>query len=467
MIFNSLYFILIFLPITLILFYSSHLFKKNATITFTILIISSLFFYGYYNELYLAILVPSLIVNYMLGCALYRQPRKWLIIASIALNLIALGYFKYTNFILENLGRIIHFEIPPLDIIFPLAISFFTFQQIAFLVDSYRHQTKEVNFIKYCLFITFFPQLLMGPIVRYHEVADQFCKNISKFSPHNCATGLMLLSMGMAKKVLIADQCIPWVNAAFNNPNDITFVTAWTGALAYTMQIYFDFSGYTDMALGIGKFFNINLPLNFNSPYKADSFADFWRRWHITLSRFLRDYLYIPMGGNRRGQARQISNIFVTMLLGGLWHGANWTFIFWGAYHGFFIALFHIWTRFGIELPSFFARALTFLGIITGWVFFRADSIYHALEVLSAMININTFHLSELIFLSEGGLTSLTLLVLVIFVNYSPNSMEIATGSRLKRRYAVCFATLFFACLVSMYDGSLNTVPSEFIYFNF
>jgi alginate O-acetyltransferase complex protein AlgI len=277
----------------------------------------------------------------------------------------------------------------------------------------------------------------------------------------------MLFSIGLAKKVLIADQCIPWVNAAFNTPEDISFVTAWTGALAYTMQIYFDFSGYTDMALGISKFFNIKLPINFNSPYKAVSFADFWRRWHITLSNFLRDYLYIPLGGNRGGQSRQYLNIFITMLLGGLWHGANWTFILWGAYHGFFIALSHAWARAGVTLPAFFARALTFVGILVGWVFFRAETVQHAWKILSAMFNINTFNLSELISLSQGGIASLSLLFLLIFVNCSPNSMKIASEPRLKKRYAVAFATLFFACLVSMYDGSLNTVPSEFIYFDF
>jgi alginate O-acetyltransferase complex protein AlgI len=467
MIFNSLQFILIFLPITLILFYSTFFFKKNNTPAFTLLIISSFYFYGYYNKLYLPILTFSLIVNYLAGTALFRQPRKWLLAAAIFFNLTALGYFKYTHFILENLGSIIGFETPVLNIIFPLAISFFTFQQITFLVDSYRQQTEKTNFIKYCLFITFFPQMLMGPIVRYHEVADQFCKNISRFSSHNFAIGLMLFSIGLAKKVLIADQCIPWVNAAFNTPEDISFVTAWTGALAYTMQIYFDFSGYTDMALGIGKFFNIKLPINFNSPYKAVSFADFWRRWHITLSNFLRDYLYIPIGGNRGGQTRQYLNIFITMLLGGLWHGANWTFILWGAYHGFFIALSHAWARTGVTLPVLFARALTFVGILVGWVFFRAETVQHAWKILSAMFNINTFNLSELISLSQGGIASLSLLFLLIFVNCSPNSMKIASEPRLKKRYAVAFATLFFACLVSMYDGSLNTVPSEFIYFDF
>lgn len=469
MIFNSFQFILIFLPISLILFYFSRLYKRNNSLflTFTILVISSLFFYGYYNKLYLLILASSLIVNYMAGTALFRQPRKWLLITAITLNLTALGYFKYTNFFLENLGSIFGFETPALNIIFPLAISFFTFQQIAFIVDSYRQQTEEINFIKYCLFITFFPQMLMGPIVRYNEVAGQFHKNIAQFSSHNFSIGLMLLSMGLAKKVLIADQCIPWVNAAFNNSESLTFVTAWTGALAYTMQIYFDFSGYTDMALGIGMFFNVKLPINFDSPYKAVSFADFWRRWHITLSNFLRDYLYIPMGGNRDGQTRHYLNIFITMLIGGFWHGANWTFILWGAYHGFFIALSHAWARTGFRLPVFFARALTFIGILMGWVFFRAETVPQAWKILSAMISINTFGLSELISLSQGGLASVSLLVLLIFVNYAPNSMKIAAEPRLKKRYAVAFATLFFACLLSMYDGSLNTVPSEFIYFDF
>ncbi|NES81878.1 MAG: MBOAT family protein, partial [Moorea sp. SIO2B7] len=308
------------------------------------------------------------------------------------------------------------------QIILPLAISFFTFQQIAYLVDAYRGETKEYNFLSYCLFVSFFPQLIAGPIVHHKEVMSQFAdKSIYRFDPEDMAVGVTIFSMGLFKKVLIADSIAAYATPVFDAAAggvSIMFLDAWVGALAYTLQLYFDFSGYSDMAIGVARMFGIKLPINFNSPYKAVNISDFWRRWHITLSNFLRDYLYIPLGGNRKGEFRRNFNLVITMLLGGLWHGAGWNFVFWGGLHGVYLIINHQWRSFrksiGHDLKKShwwsrgFGCIVTFLAVVVAWVFFRAENMKAAFAVLKGMIGANgvllpSFLSKKLVFLQDFG----------------------------------------------------------------
>ena len=367
---------------------------------------ASLFFYGWWNPAYLGLMLVSIFFNYGVGVALGGQPKqpnkKPILIFGVIVNLGLLAYFKYANFFVDNLNNIAGTNIVLEQIILPLAISFFTFQQIAYLVDAWRGETKEYNFLHYCLFVTFFPQLIAGPIVHHKEMLPQFAKDVVyKLRSKHLAIGLTIFTIGLFKKVVLADGIAIYASPVFDAAEVgvmLTFFEAWGGALAYTFQLYFDFSGYSDMAIGIARMFGIRLPLNFNSPYKATSIIEFWRRWHITLSRFLKDYLYIPLGGSRKGVPRRYSNLMITMVLGGLWHGAGWTFVLWGALHGFYLIINHLWraifkskrkTKFG----PFFAWTITFVAIVVAWVPFRAESVDGMENILAAMAGLHGFSL--------------------------------------------------------------------------
>jgi len=339
-----------------------------------------------------------------LGGAPKQPNKKPILIFGVIVNLGLLAYFKYANFFVDNLNNIAGTDIVLEQIILPLAISFFTFQQIAYLVDAWRGETKEYNFLHYCLFVTFFPQLIAGPIVHHKEMLPQFAKDVVyKLRSKHLAIGLTIFAIGLFKKVVLADGISVYASPVFDAAEAgvvLTFFEAWGGSLAYTFQLYFDFSGYSDMAIGIARMFGIRLPLNFNSPYKATSIIDFWRKWHITLSRFLKDYLYIPLGGSRQGKSRRYANLMITMLLGGLWHGAGWTFVLWGALHGFYLIINHGWrvifknkrkTKFG----ALFAWTLTFIALIVSWVPFRAESLEGAGNILAGMFGLNGFVLPE------------------------------------------------------------------------
>lgn len=332
-----------------------------------------------------------------------RWHRRGILMTGVAVNLGLLGYFKYANFFVDNLnlvaGTTFHLE----TIILPLAISFFTFQQIAYLVDAFKGITKEYDFLHYALFVTFFPQLIAGPIVHHKEMLPQFMKKDDGSShSSNLAVGLTIFFIGLFKKAVLADGVAVYASPVFATAasgESLDFFQAWGGALAYTMQLYFDFSGYSDMAIGASRMFGIKLPINFHSPYKATSISEFWRRWHITLSRFLRDYLYIPIGGNGHGRSRRYRNLIITMLLGGLWHGAGWTFVIWGGLHGFYLCVNHFWRFFKSQLnilnsPAGWVRRscawfLTFIAVVVGWVFFRATSLDAALIILDGMAGLN------------------------------------------------------------------------------
>ncbi|MCP4410143.1 MAG: MBOAT family protein [Gammaproteobacteria bacterium] len=407
MLFNSYFFIFLFLPVTLLVFYKLNEYSSQAAISW--LVIASLFFYGWWNPTYIGLIVLSILFNFIVSEVMSAPKvanfKKLLLIFGISGNLLLLAYFKYANFFVDNVNHIFELGISLETIILPLAISFFTFQQIAFLVDNYQSKSNEHSFIHYCLFVTFFPQLIAGPIVHHKEMMPQFVKGITQSKNfENLAVGLTIFSIGLFKKVLIADNLAAVADKPFDAAAAgviLTFFEAWIASFAYAFQLYFDFSGYSDMAIGIARMFGIKLPINFNSPYKATSIIDFWRRWHITLSRFLKDYLYIPLGGNRRGNIRRYVNIFITMLLGGLWHGASWNFVIWGALHGFYLMLNHGWNGFkrllGCKTEShsryyiFISRAVTLLLVIIAWVPFRAKDMPTTISIMEGMIGLNGF----------------------------------------------------------------------------
>ncbi len=405
------------------------------------LVIASLFFYGWWNPTYVVVIIASILVNYQIGTTLgghrNRKQAKVLLGLGISANLCLIGYYKYANFFLENINHILRSDYDLGTIILPLGISFFTFQQIAYLVDAYRGETTEYSFLHYCLFVAFFPQLIAGPIVHHKEILPQFAQRvIGIFNPENILVGFTIFILGLFKKVILADTLAEYATPVFSAADQgvtLTFFEAWGGALAYTFQLYFDFSGYSDMAIGLGRMLGIRLPLNFNSPYKAVNIIDFWRRWHITLSRFLRDYLYISLGGNRKGTLRRYLNLFLTMLLGGLWHGAGWTFVLWGALHGLFLASNHAWhqvysryafTRFikPTRIGKVFAQTLTFLMIVIAWVVFRAENLETAVSLWQSMAGIHGVSLPQLLGNAIGAHETWMPVQWIVFDGMFPNN---------------------------------------------
>jgi alginate O-acetyltransferase complex protein AlgI len=401
LLFNSVIYIFLFLPFVFVVYF--YLNKKHLTTAAkAFLVFASLFFYAWWNVVYLPIILVSLLFNYAVGRTLsenkkIKLSKKTLLTLGITANLLLLGYFKYANFFISNLSTLLDTKLSLLHLTLPLAISFFTFQQIAYLVDSYRGETKEYDFLNYALFVTFFPQLIAGPIVHHSEMMPQFAKlKNSIFNYSNIALGLFIFTIGLFKKVVIADTFAQLATIGFDQMGSLNFYEAWATSLSYTFQLYFDFSGYTDMAIGSALLFNIKLPTNFLSPYKATSIQDFWRRWHITLSRFLKDYIYIPLGGNRKGELRTYTNLFTTFLLGGLWHGAGWTFIFWGALHGLALIIHRAWKKLNITMPTLLAWFITFNFINIGWVFFRANNFHDAIKVLKGMFDFSSLFVTDI-----------------------------------------------------------------------
>jgi D-alanyl-lipoteichoic acid acyltransferase DltB (MBOAT superfamily) len=400
MLFNSYAFVFLFLPVVLLVFMRLEESRREMAITW--LVCASLFFYGWWNPIYLLLLLGSMTFNFLLGARLQKIPRKALLVFGIVGNLALLGWFKYANFFVDTLGSLGQTDLVLEHVVLPLAISFFTFQQIAWLVDAFRGQAAEYNPVHYALFVSFFPQLIAGPIVHHAEMMPQFGVARSREERRrDLEVGLTIFCLGFLKKVVLADTASLQANPVFDAAAQgemLTFFEAWGGALAYSFQLYFDFSGYSDMAIGLGRLFGIRLPVNFFSPYRAGSIIDFWRRWHITLARFLRDYLYIPLGGNRRGAARTRINLMITMLLGGLWHGAAWTFVFWGGLHGLYLVVNRLWrdlrAHFGLQrrfgrLGHAAAVGLTFFAVTVAWVVFRAESFDAASRIYAGMAGLN------------------------------------------------------------------------------
>ncbi|MGE5704367.1 MAG: MBOAT family O-acyltransferase [Clostridia bacterium] len=470
MLFNSYEFMFLFLPITFAVYFALNRFRL-VKIAIAWLALCSLFFYSWWDVRNLPLMLGSILFNYTVGSYLARtqangseKARKSALVFGVVVNLAFLGYYKYADFFLTNVNELTGSSFSMLKLVLPLGISFFTFTQIAYLVDTFRKQVKEYNLVSYVLFVTFFPHLIAGPILHHKEMMPQFASVRTKvLNWRNIAHGLFLFAIGLFKKIMIADTLAQWASPGFAAAS-LTMVEAWATALGYTFQLYFDFSGYTDMAIGIALLFNIRLPQNFDSPYKANSIIDFWRRWHMTLSRFLRDYLYIPLGGNRKGQFRRHLNLLITMVLGGLWHGASWTFVFWGFLHGTALVVNHFWRTLGIKIHWLLARTITFLFVVVAWVFFRAENFHQALVVLKGMVNVK--HVGWSITgitpaLPEGRIELLYLLFLFLFVWFWKNSTEWTSGMRVNLRYALLTAVLFAICILG-----LNRV-SEFLYFQF
>ncbi len=414
MLFNSLAFVFFYLPITLGGFFV--LGRRSPLAAAAWLTLASLFFYGWWNPAYVGLLAVSMVFNYGLGMRIVRARSasdvplaRRLLTLAIGLDLLLLGYYKYANFFVDNVNASLGMQFSLGAIVLPLGISFFTFTQIAFLVDAYQGKAREYSFIHYCLFVTYFPHLIAGPILHHAEMMPQFAQRLTYTPDYDkMAAGVTLFVLGLAKKVLIADEVGGYVAPFFDAARGgapLSFLEAWCGALAYTFQLYFDFSGYSDMAVGLSLMFGVRLPINFHSPYKAVNIIDFWRRWHITLSRFLRDYLYVPLGGNRKGPARRYINLLVTMLLGGLWHGAGWTFVLWGLLHGVYLCVNHGWRALRAALGHDLRRStalgraaacvITFTAVVAGWVVFRADSVSTANVMLRGMAGLNGFALPD------------------------------------------------------------------------
>src|SRR6478609_2772462 len=384
MLFNSYAFIFLFLPLVLAGYFAIGRLGRLAPVIW--LALASLAFYAVSNWQFVPLLLASVAFNYVVGLVLISQrlrtsARFAVLAAGVTGDLLVLGYFKYAGFLAANLNAIFSTGLT-VDILLPVGISFYTFTQIAFLVDAYRGKVAHYALPHYALFVTYFPHLIAGPILHHKDMIPQFERaEARRPDAHLILCGVIIFAIGLFKKTCLADGIQPLVASAFG-ANTPTFDQAWIGALAYTFQLYFDFSGYSDMAIGISLMFGIFLPLNFNSPYKAASIIDFWRRWHMTLSQFLRDYLYIPLGGNRHGRALRYVNLMITMGLGGLWHGAAWTFVVWGALHGMYLCINHAWNNYGPAVAPRFAPIarmaavlVTFLSVVAAWVFFRADSV--------------------------------------------------------------------------------------------
>ena len=409
MLFNSVEFLFGFLPIALVIFYLLARFASRDSAMYW-LVFASLVFYAWWNWHYVFLIIFSIGFNFYFGQLIGRlnlDGRSGLarhaMLLGVAVNLGLLGYFKYADFFISNLNFLFGFGMAEMKIILPIAISFFTFQQIAYLVDAYEGEASRSTFIEYCLFVSFFPQLLAGPIVHHSDVIPQFReRTFGRFNPEMLEEGLTLFFLGMFKKVVLADTFATYsdpVFAAAALEGGVTLFESWVATLSYTLQIYFDFSGYSDMAIGLGLACGIRLPINFDSPYRSKSIIEFWRRWHITLSAFLRDYLYIQLGGNRAGTVRRYLNLMITMLLGGLWHGASWNFVVWGGLHGFYLMVNHLWRHLtaGITLGGRFLRSvavgagalLTLASVILAWVFFRAQGFPAAVDMLQGMAGLN------------------------------------------------------------------------------
>jgi alginate O-acetyltransferase complex protein AlgI len=478
MLFNSYPFIFVFLPMALAGYFWLGRSSNLAPVWW--LALASLVFYSVSNWQFVPLLVGSIAFNYATGWLLIAKrlrsgPRFAILTVGVAVDLVVLGTFKYAGFFAANINAMFATGFI-VNILLPVGISFYTFTQIAFLVDAWRGNVARYRLPHYALFVTYFPHLIAGPILHHKDMIPQFESERSKRpDPHLILCGLIIFAIGLFKKTCLADGIQPLVAPAFG-ANTPSFDQAWIGALAYTFQLYFDFSGYSDMAIGISLMFGIFLPLNFNSPYKATSIIDFWRRWHMTLSQFLRDYLYIPLGGNRRGRVLRYVNLMITMLLGGLWHGAAWTFVVWGALHGGYLCVNHAWSNYGPAVAPRFARvanaaafALTFVSVVVAWVFFRADSISSAIFVLSRMANP-----TNIVFGRGEMANAMFIAVYAAIAWFAPNTQEImgydhnnrVVGENLNgwlRRpgflYAAAAALAFGVLGISQH--------SEFIYFRF
>jgi alginate O-acetyltransferase complex protein AlgI len=478
MLFNSYSFIFLFLPVVLLGYFALGRAGNLAPVIW--LALASLVFYSVSNWQFVSLLLASVAFNYLIGLLLITQhlralPRRAVLAAGVTCDLLLLGTFKYAGFLAANLDAMFSTGLA-VNILLPVGISFYTFTQIAFLVDAYRGKVAHYGWPHYALFVGYFPHLIAGPILHHKDMIPQFEAACSKRpNPHLMLCGLIIFGFGLFKKTALADGIQPLVSLAFG-PVTPSFDHAWIGALAYTFQLYFDFSGYCDMAIGISLMFGIFLPLNFNSPYKARNIIDFWRRWHITLSQFLRDYLYIPLGGNRHGRTLRYLNLMITMVLGGLWHGAAWTFVIWGALHGIYLCINHVWVSHGPAIAPRFKRLadtaafiLTFVAVVVAWVLFRADSMASALLVLSKMADPTQIAAGRAEMIDAG-----LIMVCAAIAWFAPNTQQIIGYDHANRTVGEGLAAwprraaFLYASAAVLAFGILGIRQhSEFIYFRF
>ena len=478
MLFNTFNFVFLFLP-TCIIFLGIVKRIKNNNLYILLLILLSLYFYSYFLTSYTLILINSILFNFFFGKLLIRSKqkniRKLIFLTIIVINLIILIYFKYFNFLKENINFVFNENIlDSKSIILPLAISFFTFQQITFITNIYNKEIKKFNFIKYALFISFFPQLIAGPIIKFKEFYPNISKSIKlSLTQSYLIIGLFIFSIGMFKKIIISNYLASIADPIFlslENDQLINSLEAWIGLLAFSLQIYFDFSGYTDMAIGLAYCLGFRLPINFNSPYKSKSIKDFWGNWHITLSRFLKYHIYFPLGGNRKGNFFQYRNIFFTMLIGGIWHGASWNFVLWGAYHGNLILLEKVLNKVINFNKSFlFNKYVVFMLVTIGWVPFRCQSISSTLLMFKSLFSFNFYNLrlDSINFI----LNVLYIVLIFIVVMYLPNSTDIQKKLEknilFKKNFLLIYLMIAFSIIFFLLAEPNQNINREFIYFQF
>ncbi len=478
MLFNSYQFIFLFLPVALTGYFVLGRFGNLLPVVW--LALASLAFYSVSNWQFVALLLASIAFNYVTGLLLIAKRlsarvRFAVLALGVAGDLLVLGYFKYAGFLAANLDALFGAGLT-VHVLLPVGISFYTFTQIAFLVDAYRGRVAGYRLPHYALFVTYFPHLIAGPILHHKDMIPQFERAETKRpNAHFILCGLIIFAIGLFKKTCLADGIQPFVAIAFG-PVEPSFAQAWIGALAYTFQLYFDFSGYSDMAIGISLMFGVFLPLNFNSPYKARNIIDFWRRWHMTLSQFLRDYLYFPLGGNRRGPVLRYVNLMITMALGGLWHGAAWTFVVWGVLHGLYLCINHAWNNYApavapryAPLANLAASALTFLAVVVAWVFFRADSLASAISILSSMADP-----TRIIFGHAEAVGAVFIVAYAGIAWFAPNTQAVMGYDHGSREVGQALGawrmrpTFLYAGAAMLAFGILGIQQhSEFIYFRF
>jgi D-alanyl-lipoteichoic acid acyltransferase DltB (MBOAT superfamily) len=459
MLFNSQVFIVFFLPVVLGLYYAL---AANRPARQAVVVLASIGFYAWWDVRFVPLLVGLTLANWLIAQWFGVWRRSWIPLLGVAMNLLALALFKYADFLRGTVFGLLGEPWQPWSLILPLGISFFVFQKISYLIDLRRGDRHIYGFLDFCMFVTFVPQLIAGPLVRHNEIIYQFDADPRRPQMwENLSRGFILFLIGVTKKVALADTLAMPADALFQQAQHgvLGAAGAWVATSAYTLQIYFDFSGYSDMAIGLGLMFGLKLPFNFNAPYRAVSVRDFWRRWHMTLSRFLRDYLYIPLGGNRVGPVRQVVNVIATMLLGGLWHGANWTFVAWGGLHGGALAVNHLWEARGRRLPTPVAWLLTLLFVMAGWVLFRSPTFADAGRMLLSMAGLHgAGHVSldrEYVIALVAG-AGIALL--------GPVSQDAALARLRPAPWLAVPAGALLAYLLLLVGGRL---PNVFIYFQF
>ena len=456
MVFNSNVFLFAFLPVVFTAFWLSRTKQQR----YVVLTVSGYVFYGYWDWRFCWLLLFSSVVSFTAGLmidgAQSRAAKRTWMVASVATDLSLLGFFKYYNFVAGNLARLAPGPAPPLlHIVLPIGISFYTFHTISYIVDVAAGRVRATrSFFEYLAYVSLFSQLVAGPIVRFREIEDDLERIDGPPREDHMARGLGFFAAGLVKKAVIADSIAGWIEPMLGLPQSLSMAGAWFAALGYAFQLYYDFSGYSDMAVGLGLMFGLRIPQNFNSPYRALGIGDFWRRWHMSLSSWLRDYLYISLGGNRRGEVRTYFNLFVTMALGGLWHGANWTFVVWGAYHGILLALGRLAGPAFAPVPDLLKRAGTFLLVLFGWVIFRSSDLSMAASWLGKMFGLGV---------GTGavpGALVLWIAVGFLLVNLVPETWDIELGTG--RRWAPLYATALLVAYLFV-----NQQQTVFLYYQF